>query len=136
MPEAAAWVVAAVAVYAIGVAIYFTYYWPWSRAQRALRRLRTLGVPLRSLRESEARILQLIEFPAGLPVHMLEGRCAEFVIRSRIQPAQHVQTLAGVPVRYPPGLASAVRAGSNTAEVVLGRDHAMIVRLNGVKPAS
>jgi len=40
MPEAAVWVVAAVAVYAIGVAIYATLYWPWSRAQRALRHLR------------------------------------------------------------------------------------------------
>jgi len=28
MPEAAVWVVAAVAVYAIGVAIYATLYWP------------------------------------------------------------------------------------------------------------
>ena len=135
MPEAAVWVVAAVAVYAVGVAIYAIFYWPWSRAQRALRRLRTQGTPLRSMQEGEARILRLIEFPAGSPVYLLEGSCAEFVIRSRISPAQHVQTLAGVPVKYPAGLARAVRAGSNTAEVVLGRDHAMIVRLNGVKLA-
>lgn len=136
MPEAAVWVVAAVAVYAIGVAIYATFYWPWSRAQRALRRLRKQGVPLRRLRESEARILRLIEFPAGLPVYLLEGNCAAFVIRLQFSPPEHVQTLAGVPVKYPLGLAGAVRAGSNTAEVVLGRDHAMIVRLNGVKLAS
>lgn len=135
MPEAAVWVVAAVAVYAVGVAIYAIFYWPWSRAQRALRRLRTQGAPLRSMQEGEARILRLIEFPGGSPVYLLEGSCAEFVIRSRISPAQHVQTLAGVPVKYPAGLARAVRAGSNTAEVVLGRDHAMIVRLNGVKLA-
>lgn len=136
MPEAAVWVVAAVAVYAIGVAIYATLYWPWSRAQRALRHLRRHGVPLRSLRESEARLLQLIEYPAGLPVYLLEGSCAAFVVRGRSPPAQYVQTLAGVPVKYPAGLAHAVRAGSNTAEVVLGRDHAMIVRLNGVKVPS
>ncbi|KAF1013793.1 MAG: hypothetical protein GAK31_02810 [Stenotrophomonas maltophilia] len=133
MPEAAVWVAAVVAVYAIGVAIYATFYWPWSRAQRALRRLRKHRAPLRSLPESEARILQLIEFPAGLPVYLLEGSCGEFVIRSRFSPPEHVQTLAGVPVKYPAGLAGAVRAGSNTAEVVLGRDHAMVVRLNGVK---
>ncbi len=68
-------------------------------------------------------------------MYLLEGSCAAFVIRSRISPAQHVQTLAGVPVKYPASLARAVRMGSNTAEVVLGRDHAMIVRLNGVKLA-
>lgn len=43
MPEAAVWVVAVVAVYAIGVTIYATFYWPWSRAQRALGRLRKHG---------------------------------------------------------------------------------------------
>ncbi|MGE6334509.1 hypothetical protein [Stenotrophomonas sp. NPDC077659] len=135
MPEAAVWVVAAVASYAIGVALYATFYWPWSRSQRALRRLRKHGVPLRSLGRSEARVLQLIEFPAGLPVYLLEGSCAAFVVRGRFPPAQHVQTLAGVPVKYPPGLAHAVCEGGNTAEVVLGRDHAMVVRLNGVKLA-
>lgn len=92
-----------------------------------------MGVPLRSLRESEARSLLLIEFPAGLPVYLLEGTRAAFVVRGKFSPAQHVQTLAGVPVKYPADLVRVARAGSNTAEVVLGRDHAMIVRLNGVK---
>lgn len=55
---------------------------------------------------------------------------------SRHPPAQHVHTLAGVPVKYPVGLKRAVRAGHNAAEVVLGRDHAMIVRLNGAKLTS
>ncbi|AVO29221.1 hypothetical protein [Stenotrophomonas maltophilia] len=136
MPEAAVWVVAAVAVYAIGVAIYAIFCWPWSRAQRALRRLQKHGVPIRFLRRAEARALQLIEYPAGAPVFLLEGPCAAFIIRSRHPPAQRVQTLAGVPVKYPAGLERAVRAGSNTAEVVPGREHAMIVRLNGVTLAS
>ncbi|WP_439447903.1 hypothetical protein [Stenotrophomonas sp. ATs4] len=135
MPEAAVWVVAAIAVYAIGVALYAIFYWPWSRAQRALSRLRKHGTSIRSMREREARVLQLIECAAGLPVYQLEGHCAEFVIRSRHSPAQHVQTLAGVPVKYPAGLERAMRAGNNTAEVVLARDYAMILRLNGVKLA-
>ncbi|MEG2804784.1 hypothetical protein [Stenotrophomonas sp.] len=135
MPEAAVGVVAAVAVYAIGVTIYAVFYWPWSRSQRALRRLRKHGLAIRNLRHSEARALQLIEWPAGTPVYRLEGACAAFIIRGNTG-AQHVQTLAGVPVRYPAGLERAVRAGRNTADVMLGRDHAMIVRLNGVKLAS
>ncbi|OUL16970.1 hypothetical protein B0X78_02885 [bacterium AM6] len=125
------WVLVAAAVYVLGVAIYFVCYWPWSRSQRALGRLRRVGAPIRSMRRSEARILQLIEFPAGAPVLLLEGHCAEFVIRSAGFPPRHVHTLAGVPVKYPAGLQHAVRAGSNTAEVVLGREYAMIVRLNG-----
>lgn len=136
MPETAVWILAAAAVYVVGVAIYFVFYWPWSRSQRALRRLRREGAPVRSMRRSEERVLQLIEFPAGAPVLLLEGDCAEFVIRSRQPPAQHVQTLAGVPVKYPAGLERAVRPGSNTAEVVLGREYAMVVRLNGAKLTS
>ncbi|QZN82399.1 hypothetical protein K5K93_08390 [Stenotrophomonas sp. DR822] len=131
MPETAVWVLVAAAVYVLGVAIYFVCYWPWSRSQRALGRLRRVGAPVRSMRRSEARILQLIEFPAGAPVLLLEGHCAEFVIRSAGFPPRHVHTLAGVPVKYPAGLQHAVRAGNNTAEVVLGREYAMIVRLNG-----
>ncbi|WP_445514814.1 hypothetical protein [Stenotrophomonas sp. 3(2025)] len=131
MPETAVWVLVAAAVYVLGVAIYFVFYWPWSRSQRALGRLRRVGAPVRSMRRSEARILQLIEFPVGAPVLLLEGHCAEFVIRSAGFPLRHVHTLAGVPVKYPAGLQHAVRAGNNTAEVVLGREYAMIVRLNG-----
>ncbi len=52
MPDAAVWVVAAVAVYAVGVAIYAIFYWPWSRAQRALRRLRTQGRPSAACRRA------------------------------------------------------------------------------------
>lgn len=136
MPETAVWILSAAAVYVLAVVTYFVFYWPWSRAQRALRRLRKHGAPVRTLRQSEARSLRLIEFPAGAPVYVLEGLCAEFVIRSRHPPAQHVHTLAGVPVKYPVGLKRAVRAGHNAAEVVLGRDHAMIVRLNGAKLTS
>lgn len=135
MPDSAVWVVAAVAVYAIGVGIYFVFCWPWSRSQRALRRLRTHGVSIRNLRHSEARALQLIECPAGARVYRLEGACAEFIIRGK-NGAAHVQTLAGVPVKYPAGLERAVRAGSNAAEVVPGRKDAVIVRLNGVTLAS
>jgi len=76
MPDSAVWVVAAVAVYAIGVGIYFVFCWPWSRSQRALRRLRKHRVCIRNLRHSEARALQLIECPAGAPVYRLEGACA------------------------------------------------------------
>ncbi|MGG6342822.1 hypothetical protein ACQ5SA_06185 [Stenotrophomonas indicatrix] len=133
MPETAVWILAAAAVYVLAVAIYFVFYWPWSRAQRALRRLRQHAAAVRTLRQSEARALRLIEFPPGAPVYLLEGSCAEFIIRSRHPPAQHVHTLAGVPVKYPANLEHAKRAGRNTADVVLGRDHAMIVRLNGTK---
>ena len=132
MPETAVWILAAAAAYVLGVALYFVFYWPWSRSQRALRRLRRNGAPVRSMRRSEQRVLQLIEFPAGAPVLLLEGACAEFVISSTNAPPRHVHTLAGVPVKYPPSLKHAVRAGSNTAEVVLGREYAMVVRLNGV----
>lgn len=136
MSETAVWILVAAAVYLLGVAIYFVFYWPWSRSQRALRRLRREGAPVRSMRRSEERVLQLIEFPAGAPVLLLEGACAEFVIRSANAPPRHVHTLAGVPVKYPASLEHALRAGSNTAEVVLGREYAMIVRLNGAKLTS
>jgi len=136
MSETAVWILVAAAVYLLGVAIYFVFYWPWSRSQRALRRLRREGTPVRSMRRSEERVLQLIEFPEGAPVLLLEGACAEFVIRSANAPPRHVHTLAGVPVKYPASLEHALRAGSNAAEVVLGREYAMIVRLNGAKLTS
>ncbi|MEN5284977.1 hypothetical protein ABE494_03425 [Stenotrophomonas lactitubi] len=136
MPETAVWILAAAAVYVLGVAIYFVFYWPWSRSQRALHRLRRDAAPVRNLRQSEARALCLIEFPAGAPVYVLEGSCAEFIIRSRHPPARHVHTLAGVPVKHPANLEHAKRTGRNTAEVVLGREYAMIVRLNGAKLTS
>ncbi|HIE4564832.1 hypothetical protein ACQ5SB_17865 [Stenotrophomonas geniculata] len=124
------WVLVAVAIYMLGVAVYSVYFWPASRARRALSRLSREGAPLRRLTPSEARWMQVFAVPADSPVYSLHGPYVLLTWGSMSGP-QQLHTLAGVPVKFASGQEQALRAGDNNAEVVVGSRHAWVLRLNG-----
>lgn len=119
-----------------GTAVFFLRFWPYTVAARRLRAFPRHQTPIRKLRPRERDTLCGLypELTGREDVFVLKGAYRVIVTRHgrHHTGASYLHLLDGIPINVRlDGIETFLTAEGNVAQVVLTREHAVIVALNG-----